>query len=61
MRVKLDIPRANTGGVLGYAFTLELKSFDLHIILYIAKKLYKIEWLIYHMGSVSFVLTGDQI
>ena len=27
-------------------FTLELSNFDLHIILYIALKLYKIEWLI---------------
>ena len=27
-------------------FTLELNSFDLHIILYIALKLYKIDWVI---------------
>ena len=46
MRVKLEIQRANTGGVLDYVYTLGLKNFDLHIILYIALKLYKIEWLI---------------
>ena len=46
VHVKLEIPRANTGGVLDYVFTLELSNFELHIILYIALKLYKIEWLI---------------
>ena len=42
----VQIPRANTDGVLDYVFTLEPSNFDLHIILLIALKLYKIEWLI---------------
>ena len=46
MHVKLEIPYANTGGILDYVFTLELSNFDLHIILYITLKLYKIEWFI---------------
>ena len=46
MCAKLEIPLANTGGVLDYVFTPELSNFDLHIILYIAQKLYRIEWLI---------------
>ena len=46
MHVKLEIPHANNGSILDYVVTLELSKFDLHIILYIALKLNKIEWLI---------------
>ena len=46
VRVKLEIPLANTGGVLGYVFYSSTEQFLSPYNIVYRVKLYKIEWLI---------------